>query len=181
MISAAWCDQVSLPPFLYTERVQGSDIPSLPPFPAPSRCRAQAGSRKALTQAATRARECFWGTPGIFLTADSKPAGSKGYESSLYQGCAAPKQPLTLTARPAGVGPPRHLFWGDGGGQKALGGGAPLSCRLAGAPQHPELQTGSGETSQGLETPEQGLKVGKRTHAFAAGRLLHQGFDEAFN
>lgn len=34
----------------------------------------------------------FWGTPGIFLTADSKPAGSKGYESSLYQGCAAPKQ-----------------------------------------------------------------------------------------
>lgn len=72
------------------------------------------------------------------------------------------------------VGPPRHLFWGDWRGSTHNSG-------LAGAPQHPELQTGSGETSQGLETPGQGLKVGKRTHAFAAGRLLHQGFDEAFN
>lgn len=56
----------------------------------------QAGARlapgKHLLRQQPKPGSVLWGTPGIFLTADSKPAGSKGYESSLYQGCAAPKQ-----------------------------------------------------------------------------------------
>lgn len=88
MISAAWCDQVSLTPFLYTE---SKDIPSLLPFPAPSDAGARLAPGKHLLRQRPEPGSVFWGTPEIFFTADSKPAGSKGYESSLYQGCAAPK------------------------------------------------------------------------------------------
>lgn len=140
MTSAAWWDQESFTLFRYTRSIRGLAVPSAPLSPwveLPSSCRKRGWLRKVLTQAATQARECSWGSPGPFLTAEQKPAESKGYESSLDQGRASQQQPRD-----------HRPLWGGHSPCSASWGAAPRGQDCSSASQlqseHEELCVGPG-------------------------------------
>lgn len=93
--------------------------------------------------------------------------------------CTRDVLPLTLTARPAGPGPPGTSF-GVMVVDKSTWRGSTTQLRAGRSSSTSRAPVRERRNISGLGDPRQGLELGDRTRAFAAGRLLRQALMKLF-